>query len=165
VRLRTETEYVRAAPGGTGATKCGGNYAASLAAQGQAARDGFDQVVWLDAKEHGYIEEMGGMNIMFVLDGTLLTPALSGSILPGVTRDSLLQLARSLGRKTEERTVSTKELLAANQAGRLEEVFACGTAAAITPIREILHRGQVLYRNQFGTAPDPFGWRYKLEMG
>ena len=179
VRLRTETEYVRAAPGGTGAAKCGGNYAASLAAQAQATREGFDQVVWLDAAEHRFVEEMGGMNIMFVLDGALVTPSTeSGTILEGVTRDSLLQLARSMGRQTQERAVSVEELAAAYKAGRLSEAFACGTAAAITPIREILHRGEAIYRNdgtkpgeltvqlrqrlldlQFGTAPDPFGWR------
>jgi branched-chain amino acid aminotransferase len=184
VRLRTEIEFVRAAPGGTGAAKCGGNYAGSLAAQGQAAKDGFDQVVWLDGKERKYIEEMGGMNIMFVIDDALVTPAIaSGSILPGVTRDSLLQLARSIGRKVEERAVSTDELIAAQKAGRLKEAFACGTAAAITPIREIVHRGELLFRNntgkpgaltmqlrqqlldlQFGTALDPFGWRYPVKM-
>src|SRR5207245_2328606 len=112
------------------------NYAASLAAQGQAAKDGFDQVVWLDAREHKYIEEMGGMNIMFVIDETLVTPSLeSGSILPGVTRDSLLTLARSQGRKIEERSISCDELVAAQKAGRLKEAFACGTAAVVTPIR------------------------------
>ena len=106
VRLRTETEYVRAAPGGTGAAKCGGNYAASLAAQGQAHKDGFDQVVWLDGRERKFIEEMGGMNIMFVLDDTLVTPTIAtGSILPGITRESLLQLARAQGRKVEERMI------------------------------------------------------------
>ena len=182
VRLRTETEYTRAAPGGTGAAKCGGNYAASLAAQGRAAKDGFDQVVWLDAKEHRYIEEMGGMNIMFVLGDTLITPSISsGTILPGVTRDSLLQLARSQGRKVEERAISTDELIAAQKAGNLKEAFACGTAAAITPIREIIHNGEVLYRNagdkagtftmqlrqqlldlQFGVVPDPYGWRHPI---
>ena len=179
VRLRTETEYVRAAPGGTGTAKCGGNYAASLVAQAQAASEGFDQVVWLDAKERRFVEEMGGMNIMFVLDGVLVTPSLeSGTILEGVTRDSLLQLARSMGVRAEERTVSVDDLAAAYGTGRMSEAFACGTAAAVTPIREIVHRGEVIYRNegsepgelttqlrqrlldlQFGLAPDPFGWR------
>jgi branched-chain amino acid aminotransferase len=179
VRLRTETEYTRAAPGGTGAAKCGGNYAASLAAQGRATKEGFDQVVWLDAKEHRCIEEMGGMNIMFVIDGRLCTPSLeTGTILPGVTRMSLLELARSQGLQTEERTITTDELARAHAAGKLSECFACGTAAVITPVRELVHRGQVIYRNegsapgpittrlkqslmdiQFGRAPDPFGWR------
>ena len=182
VRLRTETEFVRAAPGGTGAAKCGGNYAASLAAQGKAAKEGFDQVVWLDAREHKYIEEMGGMNIMFVLGDTLVTPSIaSGSILPGVTRDSLLTMAKSQGRKVEEREISTDELIAAHKAGHLKEAFACGTAAAITPIREIVHKNETLYRNesekpgvltmqlrqqlmdlQFGAAPDPYGWKYPI---
>ena len=184
VRLRTETEYVRAAPGGTGAAKCGGNYAASLAAQGRAAQEGFDQVVWLDAKEHRYIEEMGGMNIMFVLGDKLITPSTdSGSILAGITRASLLELANSMGRKVEERAITTDELITAQRSGELKEAFACGTAAVITPIREILHRGETLYKNngetagaltmelrkrlmdiQFGLAPDPFGWRYIVEM-
>ncbi len=185
VRLRTETEYTRAAPGGTGAAKCGGNYAASLAAQGKANKEGFDQVVWLDAKEHKHIEEMGGMNIMFVIGETLVTPAISsGTILPGVTRDSLLKLARAAGRKVEERAISTDELTAAFKSGALKEAFACGTAAAITPIREILHNGEVMYRNagdkpgtftmqlrqqlldiQFGVLPDPYGWRQKIDLG
>lgn len=184
VRLRTETQYVRAAPGGTGAAKCGGNYAASLAAQGQAAREGFDQVVWLDAVERRYIEEMGGMNIMFVLDDVLLTPSIAtGTILPGVTRESLLHLARSQGRKVEERAISVEELAEAHKSGRLKEAFACGTAAVVTPIREILHQGQTLYTNsgtapgeltlqlrqqlmdiQFGSAPDPFGWRCSVPL-
>jgi branched-chain amino acid aminotransferase len=183
VRLRTETEYVRAAPGGTGAAKCGGNYAASLAAQGQASKEGFDQVVWLDAREHKYIEEMGGMNIMFVINGALVTPSLdSGSILPGITRESLIALAKTQGRNVEERAISTDELIEAFKSGALSECFACGTAAVVTPIREILHRGQVLYRNesdkpgaltmqlrqqlvdiQYGTAPDPANWRYSVK--
>ena len=184
VRLRTEMEYVRAAPGGTGAAKCGGNYAASLAAQGQAAKDGYDQVVWLDAVERKYIEEMGGMNIMFVIGDTLVTPSIStGTILPGVTRESLLQLARAQGCKVEERPISVDELFAAQKNCSLKEAFACGTAAAITPIREISHNGQIMYRNegtqagvltmqlrqqlldlQFGAAPDPFGWRYRVDV-
>jgi branched-chain amino acid aminotransferase len=183
VRLRTETEYVRAAPGGTGAAKCGGNYAASLAAQGQAAKDGFDQVVWLDAREHKYIEEMGGMNIMFVLGETLVTPSLeSGSILPGVTRESLIALFKAQGGKVEERAISTDELIAANKSGALKECFACGTAAVVTPIREILHKGETLYKNngdkpgalttklrqqlvdiQYGVSPAPAGWLVKVQ--
>ena len=179
VRLRTETEFTRAAPGGTGAAKCGGNYAASLAAQGRASAEGFDQVVWLDARDHERIVEMGGMNIMFVIDGVLATPSLeTGTILPGVTRMSLLELARSFGIKTEERAITAGELAKAYAAGKLTECFACGTAAVITPIRELVHRGKVIYRNdgtapgpittklkgslmdiQFGRAADPFGWR------
>lgn len=184
VRLRTETEYVRAAPGGTGAAKCGGNYAASLAAKGQATKDGFDDLVWLDARERKYIEEMGGMNIMFVMDGKLVTPSISsGTILPGVTRDSILRLAQSQNIGVEERTLAVDELIAAQKAGRLKEAFACGTAAVITPIREIIHNGEVLYHNsgdkpgaltmqlrqqlmdlQFGSAPDPFGWRHPVVL-
>ena len=104
------TEYVRAAPGGTGEAKCAGNYAASLVAQAQAAEQGCDQVVWLDAVEHRYVEEMGGMNLYFVYaDGRLVTPALTGTLLPGVTRDSILTLGRDLGLDVEERRITTEE--------------------------------------------------------
>ena len=184
VRLRTETEYVRAAPGGTGRAKCGGNYAASLVVQAQATKEGFDQAVFLDARERKYIEELGGMNIMFLIDDTLVTPSLAGgSILPGVTRESLIQLVRAQGRRVEERDIAVDELAAASKAGRLKEVFACGTAAVVTPIRELIHKNEVLYRNngsqpgeltvqlrqqlmdiQFGTAPDQFGWRYPVPL-
>ena len=104
------TEYIRAAPGGTGEAKCAGNYAASLVAQAQAAEQGCDQVVWLDAVEHRYVEEMGGMNLYFVFaDGRLVTPALTGALLPGVTRDSILTLGADLGLQVEERLISTDE--------------------------------------------------------
>lgn len=131
-------DYVRAAPGGTGAAKCAGNYAASLSAQAQATEKGCDQVVWLDAHEHRYVEEMGGMNLFFVYgegeNAEIVTPELSGSLLPGVTRDSLLQLARDRGYKATERRISTKEWEEDAASGALTEVFACGTAAVITPV-------------------------------
>lgn len=135
------TEYVRASPGGTGAAKFGGNYAASLLAQAQAADKGADQVVWLDAIEHRYIEEMGGMNLFFVYgtgsDAQLVTPELSGSLLPGITRDSLLTLAADAGYKVDERRISTDELREGVRSGDISEVFACGTAAVITPVGRI----------------------------
>src|ERR1041384_407603 len=135
------TEYVRAAPGGTGAAKFAGNYAASLLAQAQAAEQGCDQVVWLDAIERRYVEEMGGMNLFFVFgsggSARLVTPELSGSILPGITRDSLLQLATDAGFAIEERKIDVDEWQKKGAAGEITEVFACGTAAVITPVSHV----------------------------
>lgn len=139
-------EYVRAAPGGTGEAKCAGNYAASLVAQAQAIEHGCDQVVWLDAAERRWIEEMGGMNLYFVYGsgepGTkdapkIVTPELTGSLLPGITRDSLLSLASDLGYGTEERRISVEDWRRGNADGSLTEVFACGTAAVITPVGSV----------------------------
>src|ERR1700712_1910421 len=178
------TEYVRAAPGGMGAAKTGGNYAASLAAQAQAAAQGCDQVVWLDAVERRWVEEMGGMNLFFVFgsgaDAEVVTPELSGSLLPGVTRDSLLQLARDKGYRTAERRISTDEWAKKVESGELAEVFACGTAAVITPVGSVKHAeggfeiagGQpaavtmelreALVELQRGTVADPYGWMVPL---
>ncbi len=178
------TEYVRAAPGGMGAAKTGGNYAASLAAQGQAAEQGCDQVVWLDAVERRWVEEMGGMNLFFVFnsgaDAEVVTPELSGSLLPGVTRDSLLQLARDRGYRTAERRISTDEWAKRAESGELTEVFACGTAAVITPVGSVKHAdggfdiaggrpGSVtmelraaLTALQRGESPDGHGWMTPL---
>jgi branched-chain amino acid aminotransferase len=137
------TEFVRAAPGGTGAAKCAGNYAASLQAQAQAADQGCDQVVWLDAMERHWVEEMGGMNLFFVFgsgaDAKVVTPELSGSLLPGITRDSILRVAADLGHAVEERRVSTEEWEKKVGTGELTEVFACGTAAVITPVGRVKH--------------------------
>ncbi|MBM9467130.1 branched-chain amino acid aminotransferase [Nakamurella leprariae] len=179
------TEYVRAAPGGTGAAKTGGNYAASLAAQAQAAAQGCDQVVWLDAVERRWVEEMGGMNLFFVfgegVDAEVVTPELSGSLLPGVTRDSLLTLARELGHRVGERRISTEEWAKAVETGELTEVFACGTAAVITPVGSVKHAeggfeiaggrpGELtmalrreLTELQYGRRADPHGWMAKLD--
>ena len=137
-------EYVRAAPGGTGEAKCGGNYAASLVAQAEAVRNGCAQVVWLDAIHRANIEEMGGMNIFFVVENdgttTLVTPKLTGSLLPGITRDSLLTIGSELGYAVEERTVSVNEWIDKASTGEMTEAFACGTAAVITPIGMVKHR-------------------------
>lgn len=134
-------DYTRAALGGTGNAKCGGNYAASLLAQREAAEKGCQQVVYLDAIEHRWVEELGGMNIFFVReDGALVTPPLTGTILPGITRDSIIQLSRDRGIRVEERPYSIDEWLSDAQSGRLREVFACGTAAAVAPIGMIRHR-------------------------
>ncbi|MBT2451693.1 branched-chain amino acid aminotransferase [Streptomyces sp. ISL-43] len=130
-------EYVRAVKGGTGAAKTGGNYAASLVAQAQAAEHGCDQVVWLDAVEHRWIEEMGGMNLYFVYQDRIVTPELTGSLLPGITRDSLLTIARDLGYTAEEGRITTEDWKRDNENGTLTEVFACGTAAVITPVGSV----------------------------
>ena len=178
------TEYVRAAPGGTGAAKTGGNYAASLAAQAQASAQGCDQVVWLDAVERRWVEEMGGMNLFFVFgsgdSAEVVTPELSGSLLPGVTRDSLLQLARDLGYRTSERRISTDEWAKGVDSGELTEVFACGTAAVITPVGSVknadgafdiaggesgtvtMQLREELTALQRGQRPDPHGWMTTL---
>jgi branched-chain amino acid aminotransferase len=178
------TEYVRAAPGGTGAAKFAGNYAASLLAQQQAADKGCDQVVWLDAVERRWVEEMGGMNLYFVFgegsQARLVTPELTGALLPGITRDSLLTLARDHGFGVEERRVSTEEWEKGVLAGDISEVFACGTAAVITPIGRVAHSGgeftigsgapgpittqlrAALTAIQRGTAPDPHHWMTPL---
>ncbi|MFT2018937.1 branched-chain amino acid aminotransferase [Streptomyces sp. 796.1] len=177
-------EYVRAAPGGTGAAKAGGNYAASLVAQAQAAEKGCDQVVWLDAIERRWIEEMGGMNLYFVYrDGDavrIVTPELSGSLLPGITRASLLRIAEDLGYGFEEGRISVDDWKNANADGTLTEVFACGTAAVITPVGSVksaradwtvgdgqpgeitMKLRQALLDIQTGAAPDPHGWRHPL---
>ncbi|KOV80007.1 branched-chain amino acid aminotransferase [Nocardia sp. NRRL S-836] len=141
VSVWLSTEYVRAAPGGTGAAKFAGNYAASLVAQAQAAEKGCDQVVWLDAVERRWVEEMGGMNLFFVFGDKVVTPELTGTLLPGITRSSLLRLASDLGLTVEERRVSTDEWEKANASGELTEVFACGTAAVITPVGHVKHAG------------------------
>jgi branched-chain amino acid aminotransferase len=134
-------DYTRAAPGGTGEAKCAGNYAASLVAQAQAAERGCDQVVWLDATEHRYVEEMGGMNLYFVYGSgdaaRIVTPELTGSLLPGITRDSLLTLAGDLGYGATAARVSVDDWRQGNESGEITEVFACGTAAVITPVGEV----------------------------
>ncbi len=138
VSVWISTEYVRAAQGGTGEAKCGGNYAASLIAQKAAAAEGCDQVVWIDAKERKWIEEMGGMNLYFVkgkgADATVITPKLTGTLLPGITRDSILSVAKDLGYKTEEVMLSVDDWREGVQSGAITEIFACGTAAVISPV-------------------------------
>jgi branched-chain amino acid aminotransferase len=137
VSLWVSQDYTRAAPGGTGAAKCGGNYAASLAAQAQAIEHGCDQVVFLDAVQRRYVDELGGMNIFFVFDDKLVTPPLTGSILPGITRDAVMTLAAERGLRTEERAYAIDEWRADAESGALKEAFACGTAAVITPIGRV----------------------------
>ncbi|MEV0264343.1 branched-chain amino acid aminotransferase [Streptomyces sp. NPDC050617] len=173
-------EYVRATPGGTGAAKTGGNYAASLVAQAQAAEQGCDQVVWLDAIERRWVEEMGGMNLYFVYGNKIVTPELTGSLLPGITRDSLLKIAADLGYEAGEGRVSTDDWKAGNADGTLTEVFACGTAAVITPVGSVksaradwtvgdgtpgevtMKLREALLNIQTGAAEDTHGWMHPL---
>lgn len=177
VTLWVSDTYTRAAPGGTGEAKCGGNYAASLLAQAEAVRQGCEQVVFLDAVERRWIEELGGMNVFFVFDdGSLQTPPLTGTILPGITRDSLIALARDMGMAVREEPYALDQWQADARSGRLREAFACGTAAVVTPIGEVKGRehgftvgdggaGPVATRLkaalldiQTGRAPDRHGW-------
>ena len=183
-------EYTRAAPGGTGAVKCGGNYAASFLAQQQAVAEGCDQVVWLDAAEHRWVEEMGGMNLFFVHDPDgsdadggapqIMTPSLTGTLLPGITRDSLLRLAPELGIKAVEDKISVEQWQDRCASGELTEVFACGTAAVITPVGRVKGESaswtvgdgtpgpvttrlrEELIGIQYGRLPDPFNWTHKV---
>jgi len=184
VSVWLSTEYVRAAPGGTGEAKFAGNYAASLIAQAQAAEKGCDQVVWLDAHEHRWVEEMGGMNLCFVYgegaDARVVTPALTGSLLAGVTRDSLLSVAKDLGYGAEEGRINIDDWREGNASGEITEVFACGTAAVITPVGTVksadhswtvsgggpgpitMQLRHALLDIQTGRAPDSHGWMRTL---
>lgn len=176
VKIMIETEDVRAVRGGTGYTKCGGNYAASMRAGDKAAAEGYSQVLWLDGVERKYIEEVGAMNVMFLINGTVVTPMLTGSILPGITRKSCIELLREMGYTVEERLLSVDELAQAMKDGTLQEAWGCGTAAVISPIGELRINdvryqvadggigklSQKLYDTltaiQWGTAPDAHHW-------
>jgi branched-chain amino acid aminotransferase len=184
VTIWLSEDYTRAARGGTGAVKAGGNYAAAFAAQQQAVERGCDQVVWLDAVEHRWVEEMGGMNLFFVRDsGTqpwIMTPPLTGTLLPGITRDSLLRLAPELGIKAVEERITIDQWEAECAVGELTEVFACGTAAVITPVGRVQGKSaewlvgdgtpgpvttrlrEELIGIQYGHRPDPFSWTHKV---
>ena len=180
VGIWIEDEYVRAVRGGIGFAKTGGNYAASLIAQQKAHDAGFSQVLWLDCVERKYIEEVGAMNIFFKIAGKVVTPALSGSILPGITRDSTIQLCKEWGYEVEERKISADELLEAQNNGTLEEVWGTGTAAVISPVGKLRYQDDVmtikdgqtgelsmkLYDTitgiQTGKLPDEMGWRVKV---
>ena len=176
VGIWIEDDYVRAVRGGIGFAKTGGNYAASLAAQVKAHDDGYSQVLWLDGVERKYIEEVGAMNIFFKIDGKIVTPMLNGSILPGITRDSVINVCKSWGYEVEERKISVDELLEAQKTGKLEEVFGSGTAAVISPVGKLRYKDDVmtigtgdigevsqkLYDTitgiQWGKIEDEFGW-------
>lgn len=182
VKIFVEREYVRAVKGGTGFAKVGGNYACSLIGQEKAEKMGYSQVLWLDGIEHKYIDEVGAMNVFFVIDGTVITPALEeGNILPGVTRASCIQLLEKLGYKVEQRKLSLDEVINAYKAGKLDEAFGTGTAAVVSPIGlldmgdiqmsvnngEIGSIAQKLYDTltgiQWGRIADEFGWTVKVD--
>ena len=175
VRLRAETEYIRAAIGGVGEAKAAGNYAAAMLPTQKAKEAGFDQVLWLDAKEHQYVQEVGTMNIFFVIDGKVVTPETSGAILRGITRDSLLRILKHQGYEVEERPVRIDELMEAGKAGRLTEIFGAGTAAVIAYVKELQYKGETVHVDQAvakvgpmlkeyvetlrnGTREDVFNW-------
>ena len=173
-------DYTRAAPGGTGAVKCGGNYAAAFVAQREAVAEGCDQVVWLDAAEHRWVEEMGGMNLFFVYRDKIVTPELTGTLLPGITRDSIIKLAPLLGLAAHEGRTSTDQWREGCASGELSEVFACGTAAVITPVGAVkgasggwtiadgqpgpvtMRLREELTGIQYGHKPDHFNWVHKV---
>ena len=153
VKIWIEDDYVRAVKGGIGEAKTGGNYVASLAAQVKAHEDGYSQVLWLDGVERKYIEEVGAMNIFFKIDGKVVTPMLNGSILPGVTRDSCIQLCKSWGMEVEERRISAEELFQAARDGRLEECWGSGTAAVISPVGHLRWLNEVIQIQDGGIGP------------
>ena len=181
VKIMIETEDVRAVRGGTGYAKCGGNYAASNRAGEKAEEMGFSQVLWLDGVERKYIEEVGAMNVMFKIGDEIVTPALTGSILPGITRKSCIELLQAKGYKVSERLLSIDELAEAMANGTLEEAWGCGTAAVISPIGLLRYEGkdyiinnneigkmsQMLYNEltsiQWGKTADPYGWVYPVK--
>ncbi len=158
ISIFVEDTYVRAVKGGTGEAKTGGNYAASLKAASVASAKGYDQVLWLDAEHRKYVEEVGAMNMMFLLGDTLCTAALEGSILPGITRMSILELAREMGLKVEERKISVEELIEANKSGELHEAFGTGTAAVISPVGELTYKDKTIVINdkKIGTLTQKF---------
>jgi len=162
IRVKVETEYIRAAKGGTGFAKCGGNYGGSYFPTRQARLEGYDQVLWTDARENKYIEESGMMNVMFVLNGRLVTPPLSDSILDGITRDSLLTLANDLGIPAEVRPVAVTELEEGFKNGTLTEAFGAGTAAVVAPIRTICINGTDHNLPEYGPANLMFVLKQKL---
>lgn len=176
VGIWIEDDYVRAVRGGMGFAKTGGNYAASLAAQVKAHDDGYSQVLWLDGVERKYIEEVGAMNIFFKIDGKIVTPMLNGSILPGITRNSVIEVCKSWGYEVLERKISVDELIEAQKSGKLEECFGTGTAAVISPVGKLRYKDDVMTINgnkigevsqrlydtitgiQWGKIEDTFGW-------
>ena len=181
VKIMIETEDVRAVRGGTGYTKCGGNYGASNRAGEKAEQAGYSQVLWLDGVERKYIEEVGAMNVMFKIGDEIVTPALTGSILPGITRNSILQILRDEGANVSERLVSIDELIDALEKGELKEGWGCGTAAVVSPIGQLYYNGKVYTINegkigettqhlydtltgiQWGKIADTRGWVYPVK--
>ncbi|PKD43136.1 branched-chain amino acid aminotransferase [Rhodohalobacter barkolensis] len=182
VKLTTSEKFVRAVEGGTGEAKAAGNYAASFLPAQNAQKKGFTQVIWLDAKEKRFIEEVGTMNIFFQIDEKLVTPKLSGSVLPGITRRSVIEIAKNWGTVVEERRVGIDEIIEAHKSGRLKEVFGSGTAAVISPVGVIQHGDETIRLDeekigpfakkmfatitgiQYGKIDDPFGWTHPISL-
>lgn len=181
VKIYVTDNYVRAVKGGVGNVKTAGNYAASIMAALEAQEKGYTQVLWLDAIERKFVEEIGTSNIFFVINGEIVTPALSGSILPGITRDSVIKLAGAWGIRVTERPIAIEEVTAAIEDGSLQEIFASGTAAVISPVGALSYKGREFPVNgektgpmaqrffeelqgiQFGERQDPFGWRVAID--
>ncbi len=181
VKIYVESQYVRAVRGGTGYVKTPGNYAASLKAQAEAYKKGYIQVLWLDGVEKKHVEEVGSMNVFFKIDGEVITPCLDGSILPGITRSSVIEMLKSWGIEAKERKISIQEVYEAHRDGRLEEVFGAGTAAVISPVGELCWDGNVIAINegkigplsmklyetitgiQTGKLPDTMGWTVEVK--
>lgn len=181
VKIFVEDEYTRACPGGTGFTKCGGNYAASLISQVKAHDLGYEQTLWLDGVEHKYVEEVGSMNCFFKIDGKIYTAPTVGTVLPGVTRMSCIELLKKWGYEVSEDRLPIADVMAASENGKLEEVFGTGTAAVISPVGELRYEDKVAYINngeigavtkklydtitgiQWGKLPDDMGWTTKLD--
>lgn len=180
VKIMVEDEYVRAVAGGTGFTKCGGNYAGSIAGQMKAEKLGYEQVLWLDGNERKYVEEVGSMNIMFKIDGEIWTAPIEGTVLPGVTRDSMIHILRDWGYTVREERLSVDDLMAAGHNGKLEEVFGTGTAAVISPVGQLRYKDDVVVVNdnktgeltqklydtltgiQWGRLEDKYGWTVEV---
>ncbi len=180
LKVKVETKYSRASEGGFGFAKTGGNYGGSLYPAQEALKEGFDQIIWTDGRDHAYIEELGAANVMFMIDGTLITPSTRDTILKGVTRDTVLTLARKWSIPIEERRVSVAEVIEGLKNGKLTEAFGAGTAATIAPIASIGYEGSVytlpdqskaefsnkvlktLNDMRYGLSPDEFGWNYVI---
>ena len=180
VKILVEDEYVRAVRGGTGFAKCGGNYAAAMAGQEKAEAMGYSQVLWLDGVERKYVEEAGGMNFMYMINGEFWTAPIEGTVLPGVTRDSIIHILKDWGIPVREERMSIDELMAAGHDGSLQEAFACGTAAVISPVGALNYRGDEITINgfeigeltqklydyltgiQWGRVADPYEWIKKV---
>lgn len=182
VKIYVENKYVRAVRGGTGFAKTAANYAISLKGQDEAHQQDYEQVLWLDGVEQKYVEEVGSMNIFFVIDGKIVTPALTGSVLPGITRKSAIEVCKSRGYEVEERRISIEEVAKAYDDGKLDEVFGTGTAAVISPVGHLKWNDKIMTINdnkigpvsqmlydtmtgiQWGTLPDEFGWIFPVDV-
>ena len=180
LRVKIENHYTRSAEGGMGYAKSSGNYGGAMLPARKATEEGFDQLIWTDARDHKYIEEMGAANAIFVLDGKVITPSTQDTILDGVTRDTVLTLAREWGYTVEERKVAVAEILEGAKNGKLTDAFGAGTAATIAPVGSISHNGEEYFLSdpkerefsqkvlktldaiRYGNMPDTHGWNYMV---